>query len=92
MIGRRLGLGQSDRHQGKSDDNGNDAEGIESRWASRWEKELSDDPGQQPRHGVDAQDLSPGLISRGTVEPALDNDEKPSKTKARQSASHNPND
>ena len=91
-MGGRHGPSQSDRHQGECDNDRDYAERSEARRVGRREKELSDDSGQQPRHGVDAQDLSPGLVRRNAVEPALDDNEQPGKAEAGQGASHHPRD
>src|ERR1700722_9995883 len=71
----RYALSQSDWHQGKRNDAGDDAERPEARWISRGQKKLSTYAGQQSRHAVDAQNLSPVFGARAGIQPALDDNE-----------------
>jgi hypothetical protein len=90
LVGWSHGLSQSDRHQGDRDNNRDDTERSESCRISRRKKELPDDPGRQPRHGVDTQDLPAGFLRRCAVEPALDDNEQPGKAESGQGTSYNP--
>ena len=92
LMGWRHGLNQSDRHRGECDNDRDYAERSEARQVGRREKELSGDPTHQPRHGVDAQDLSPGLVRCSAVEPALDNNEQPGKAEPGEGTSRYPRD
>jgi hypothetical protein len=84
------GPSQSDRHQRERDNDRDYTERPEACRVGCRKKELSDDSGQQTRHGIDAQDLSPGVARRGAVEPALNDNEQSSKAEPGQGASHDP--
>ena len=90
VMGWCRGPSQSDRDQGECDNDCDYAEGSEPCRVRCREKELSDDPGQQSRHGIDAHNLSSGFFRRGAVEPALDDNEQSGKAEPGQGASHYP--
>jgi hypothetical protein len=90
LLGRSHGLSQSDRHQGEREYNRDDAERSEPCRIGRRKKELPDNPGRQPRHDVNAQDLPPGFLRRCAVELALDDNEQPGKAEPGQGTGYNP--
>ena len=72
------------------DDDCDNAEGFEAGRVGHREKELPEDPGHQPSHGVDAQDLTPRFVRCDAVEPTLDDDEQPGEAEPGQGTGHYP--
>jgi hypothetical protein len=92
LLGWSSGLSQSDRHQGERENNRDESERSETCRISRRKKELSEDPGRQPRHGVDAHYMAPGFLRRCAVKPAFDDNEQPGKAEPGQDTGYNPCD